>query len=182
MNIYSKVKNSLREKAKEIKDVVKEMDKLEDYKKNGHLDPDYIRNVIDPQIHELRLKVARMKDSALGDIQKLVDEQKGILRKKNQINGAELTDDAKLFTCGVRLTDREIEDLIDRNGDNPTMIQLALRYAQDNGIKVNRVYNNHTVEIRECDNFYESAKIYVSHWIDMKNADEMLDKFYPEAE
>ena len=162
----------------EVEQVLKEMQELEDYKKNGHLDPVYVQREIDPKLFNLRMRLTNIKDLTRVQVRKFAEEKKESIRKKNEIHGGELTDDAKLFTCGVKLTSREVEDILDRNCTNPTMVQLALRYAQENGIKVMRAYNDHTDEIRACKNYQDAAEIYISHWIDKDAKSEVLASMF----
>ena len=182
MSIHSDIRSYLRGRKNEIADVRKKVSELENEKKHGHRDPAYIQNVIQPQIRDLQREISRMKEQTLKHMRGLADERKTQLIQQDRVRGEDLTDDYKLFTCGVKLTDRDIEAIIDRNSSNPTMVQLALRYADENKIHVDRVYLGQTAKIREIEDAYDTGKLFVDHWIDTDDATDILEQFFQGVE
>ena len=179
MTIKDSIVDLLKEKTAAVQEVCAEIAKLEDQKKNGHLDAGYIAKVIDPQISELRLKRHNRKDEAEVALHKLAEEHRQAVLNSNRIKGEELTDDARLFTCGVQLKPEEIEAIMDRSAGNHTMLQLAQRYAQEHDIKINRVYDSgKAAEISSTNDLESAGKLYLDHWIDQSNAGDMLSKFF----
>lgn len=181
MTIRDQVVSLLKEKTAEVQETMAEIRKLEDRKKNDHLDFNYIQHEIDPKIGDLRVKRNNQKDSAYCALRDLAAAYREQVMNSNRVKGEELTEDAKLFTCGVQLRPEEVEAIMDRSAGNHTMLQLAQRYAQEHGIKINRVYDSgKAAEIDNVNQLEGAANIFLSHWIDQSNAAEMLVKFFGE--
>ena len=180
--LYSEMKNYLRNQQAEIEKLVDEKQKLEEEINSSHVSHEYKQAVIIPQLGELRHRISEKKIETELEAKKMSETVKENIKKLNDIKGEELTDDARLFSCGIKLTTKDIESIIDRNSNNQTMIQLALRYAEENGLgKINRVLNTHRSDLDTCDEIFGSAKIYIDHWIDLPvESVKILDKFFPE--
>ena len=172
----------LKEQRKEIKKLVEQKTALEERRNSGNYGQDYVQNHIVPAIGEIRFQIARKKDLALVEVRSMVDKEKAAIKELNVIRGEDLTEDAKLFNCGVKLTEKDIDRIIQRNRDNYTMVQLAIKYAKDNGIQVNHVVDNHSHELDMCENQYETASLYLDHWVDNVQGDTILNKFYGVSE
>lgn len=78
------------------------------------------------------------REAALAEINRLSAEKMEEITAANRITGEKLTDDAKLFGAGVALNALDIEAIFDRNRGNPTMEQLAYKYAEQHNIRINR--------------------------------------------
>lgn len=176
------IKNYLRGQRIEMEKLVDEQLKLKDELDDPKIAQDYKQNTIIPKLGELRHQISEKKHYALQEVKKMTDGAKQNIQALNNIKGEDLTDDAKLFSCGVKLTNRDLEQIIDRNSKNPTMIQLALRYADENGIKVDRVLDTHSAALSACDDLYSTAHLYVDHWIDHpEKSITILDQFFDEG-
>lgn len=181
MTIKDQFVSFLKESTAEVQELSAQIEELEARKKNDHLDHTYIQHEIDPKIGELRFRRHDKIWTSQAQLEKIAEAYRQQVLNSNRIKGEELTDDARLFTCGVKLQPEEIDAIMDRNAGNHTMLQLAVRYAQENGIKINRVYNSgKAAEIENVNQLEGAAKIYFSHWIDKNNASEMLQKFFGE--
>ncbi len=181
-SLMSEIKNYLRGQRIELEKLVDEKLKLEDQLKDERLKPEYKQNVLYPKIGDLRFKISQRKNDIQLMVKKMTDGAKQQISALNDIRGEDLTDDAKLFSCGVKLSENDLEKIIDRNNGNATMIQLALRYADQNGMKLKRVLDTHSRELTACDDLYGTAKLYIDHWID--NPDQgttILDRFFDEG-
>ena len=181
MNIRDQIVNFLKERTEEIQAYSAEIRKLEDRKKNDHLDAAYIAHEIDPKIGELRWKRGSVRDVAEANLRKMAEAYRDQVRNSHRLEGGELTDDAKLFSFPGLLRPEDIDAIMDRNQGNHTMLQLAVRYADQNKLKINRVYDSgKQAEINNVDNLEGAGKIYLDHWVDKDNASEMLTKFFGE--
>lgn len=181
MNIRDQIVNFLKERTEEIQAYSAEIRKLEDRKKNDHLDAAYIAHEIDPKIGELRWKRGSVRDVAEANLRKMAEAYRDQVRNSHRLEGGELTDDAKLFSFPGLLTPEDIDAIMDRNQGNHTMLQLAVRYANQNNLKINRVYDSgKQAEINNVDNLEGAGKIYLDHWVDKDNASEMLTRFFGE--
>ena len=179
MTIKEQVVSLLQDKTAEIQQTMAEIKKLEDRKKNDHLDFNYIQREIDPKISDLRVRRNNQLDSAFAALRDLSAGYREQVRNSHRLEGGELTDDARLFSFPGLLKAEDIDAIMDRNDGNHTMLQLAVRYAEQNGLKINRVYDSgKAAEISNVDNLEGAGKLYIDHWIDKENANEMLGKFF----
>lgn len=180
--LFFDIKNYLRGQRIEIEKLVDEKLRLQDELDDPKIAHDYKQKTIIPKMGELRHKISEKKFYAEEEVKKMVDAAKQEIHSLNDLKGEDLTEDAKLFSCGVKLTESDLEKIIDRNSKNATMTQLALRYANENGLKVNRVLDTHSQALSACDDLSGTAHLYIDHWIDNpEQSIKMLDKFFDEG-
>ena len=171
---------SLKESTAEIAEKIKEFNDLDTKMKDVKYSPDYKQKKIFPKMRELKLAIERDKEAALNAANALVEDYQNKLRDLDNLHPEDITEDAKLFTAGIKLKARDIEAILARNQDNATMTQIALRYAEENGVDLGRdkkYYYGHQAEIQEAEGV-TSAVSYYDRWIDKPNAGEMLNKFF----
>ena len=179
MNVGTQMYNLLKESTAEMKKITGEIQRLEDRKKNDHLDARYIQAEIDPQIMDLRVKRNNLKDSTEVQIRRMAEAHREAVKNSHRLEGGELTDDAKLFSFPGLLKPEDIEAIMDRNQGNHTMLQLAVRYADQNKLKINRVYDSgKAAEINATNDLEGTSVMYVRNWMETGAADEMLGRFF----
>ena len=153
----------------------KELEKLE---KSGIYSLQYVNHHLRPKIFELRREIEQDKRAAVASAKGIVEKFQNELREKDCLNPADITQDAVLFTSGVKLKARDVEAILRRNAGNATMEQLALRYAEENNVDMGKkIYIGHQAEIQQAEGV-TSAINYFSNWITAPNALAMLDKFF----
>lgn len=181
-SLKSEIKNYLRGQRVDIEKLVDEKLRLQDELNDPKIAHDYKQNTIIPKLGELRHKISEKKTFAELEVKKMVAAAKQQISSLNDLKGEDLTEDAKLFSCGVKLSESDLEKIIDRNSNNATMIQLALRYANENGLKVNRVLDTHSQALSACDDLSGTAHLYIDHWIDdPEQGIKILDRFFDEG-
>ena len=89
-----------------------------------------IQNEITARKRVIEEKKRTLAQSIEAQIDKYVTTCTPVLSPK------EITDDAQLLTCGVKLTAKEIGTLLERNKGNYTMETILLRYAEENGLQI----------------------------------------------
>ena len=177
-NIVQNVYDALKADTEDIGKIVVRRDELEDAIKSGKYTPQALRDEIYPERDNLRGQVAGKREAAINKAKALVQQYRKDSEKLNDLNPADITDDIKLLQSGVTLRERDIVSILDRNAGNRTMLQLAMRYAEDHGIDMHgRYYIGGQQEQRTADNL-DTLIDYYSRWIDKRNAVEMLDKFF----
>lgn len=177
-NIVETVYTNLKESTEGIAEKVSAYNKLVEMEKSGNYTAQMIQNDIRPKRYGLKNDIEKDKEAAISKANALVRAYQDELREKDNLRPEDITEDAKLFNVGVKLKPRDVEAIISRNADNPTMVQLALRYAEENGIDIGkRFYVGHQAQIREAENLLGVIHYY-ANWIDQDNAFRMLDKFF----
>ena len=175
-NVYSTLKTSTAN----IQKKVAEYRTLEEKERSGVYSADYVRTTLRPKMRELKESIERDKAAAISGAKGIITAYQDELRDKDNLHPEDITEDAKLFTAGIKLKKRDIEAILARNQDNATMTQIALRYAEENGIDLGRdkkYYYGHQAEIQEAEGV-TSILHYYEKWIDQDNAGKILDRFF----
>lgn len=132
---YTRLVNAMKENFEAYSTLKAEYDKLTQERQSGTYSVEHINKVIYPRQSELKKAMESAQRKAHSDVDALTKEMGSYLRSLDTLRPEDMTDDVKLFSSGVTLSKRDIQDIIDRNPDNRTMVQLALRYASEKGIQ-----------------------------------------------
>lgn len=100
------------------------------------------------------------------------------------LNGADLTDDAKLLESALPLTESDLNAMYDRSGKNRTMQQLIMRRAKADGTFINRHFFTRQ-EIEDAARSFERTALSCVPSGDYFNIvwdnDKNFEKILPEA-
>lgn len=101
-------------------------------------------SVIKPKINKLKKEREAVRENVKEKVCELAREYMDQQKVLNELRGDQITEDARLLTCGIKLNANELERLFDRNAGNCTMQQIICRYAQehDMGSEFRRAYCN----------------------------------------
>ena len=132
-----------------------------------------------PERDSLKRELNNDIDKAMTKATAFVRDYQDKMRKADSLNPLEITEDVKLLNAGITLNANDIVAILERNKNNSTMTQIALRYAKEKNIDMgenSQIFTGHSQDIRDAENLVEIIKIY-GRWIDKDNALQMLDKF-----
>lgn len=147
--------------------------------KSGRFSPQAVKDELTPALSATRDQINAAKKAALDAVNAIVDKRIAALEKEDELCGADMNDDAKLLSAGISLNTKDIRAILDRNRNNRTMTQIALRYARDHGIDMGgTIYIGNEERILGTRNISSVAKLYCDGWIDKPNALDVLHKFF----
>lgn len=131
--------------------------------------------VIKPEIAKLKREREAIRENATKKVKELAREYMDKQAALDELRGDQITDDARLLTCGIKLNAGELEKLFDRNAGNGTMQQIIWRYAQEQGLKdFRRTYHTHSSECVNLDHdLSHQVDVALKHY-DQKNAYEQI--------
>ena len=177
---YNSVVRSLRDKGKEIKKLTREMNDLMTDIKSEKYSAGYINSDLMPKYEAMKARVSGLKSAALEDVYRLTEAKKAEIINDSQLRGEELTEDAKLFTCGIPLTEQDIRHIVKRNAGNQTMINLAAKYAKQHELNTYDLYElaDHSEELESCNTVIELSKMYCRHWLGHDEGFRQLDVYF----
>ena len=179
-NIMESIVNDLTKRAEAVAPLVKQADQINARIKSGQFTIDTINKQLMPALNETRHEINKAKDDAMNATKALVNEYIARLEQEDALNPADLTDDCKLFTAGVALTENDLKTILDRNVRNRTMQQVVMRYAREHDIDMGGViYIGNEQEISRARSIPGAVKLFVDHWLDHANAIEILGKMFP---
>ena len=110
------------------------------------------------------------------------------LQALDAVNGADLSEDAKLLSSGIRLRKKDVDDLLAKpENNNPTMKRLISDYLEkhtvndpDTGKRYKLHYTGHDTDVRQVEREMDALTHYYARWIADEKAYSMLDGFMPD--
>ena len=131
-----------------------------------------------PKDAELKSKIRHDSEDAIRNAHRIVAAYREECEKKNVLDASLINDDAKFLQGNIKLNEKDINDLLERNADNRTMSILILRYAKEHGLKVDGRHKlRQQAEAKECDDLDAVISLY-QRWIAHPRGKEMLNKFF----
>lgn len=131
---YVTLTTDLKEGLDKVAALASDLKKVDADISSGTFSEDHVRAVLRPKRAEITKEIDRAQDDARKEAQATINKFAKELRDADALNPAELTDDVRLLELGTTLRKKDILAILERNADNRTMTQLALRAAEDRGI------------------------------------------------
>ena len=157
----NELKQILDDGFREYRAKLAEYNQLKKAREAGHISSEKLYKDIYPKMTDIKMEMGNIKDRVLVKSQAIIEKIKQDDAMADRIDPSELTADAELLQGSQRLTQKDVEGIIERNPGNKTMKQLAIRYAQDHGIHVNYVYEPTKTDTTSIDGI---VKILVSRF------------------
>ena len=166
---WDKLRSVVDKGFSEYQKKAQEYEKLKKERDSGNYTAQYINSELVPEMGKKREELRKLQEEVKKEVRTITEDMKKSISDKERLNPEELTEDVKLLQGGLSLKERDIEGILERNSDNRTMIQLALRYAEEHGLKVNTLYVSGTEEVRQCDSIALAIDTVVK-WYDTESA------------
>lgn len=177
MDIIQTVFNSLERDTLELQRTVADRAEIDTELSDGRYSDEY-KKELSTRRDELTRKIERDSDAAIRKAKALAAQYREEAEAMVNLDPAQITDDIKLLQAGIMLKERDIRAILKRSENNPTMTQMALRYAEEHNIQIDRSgYIGNAAEL-ETANTVDERIHYYAHWIDKPNAVDMLHKFF----
>ena len=112
------------------------LEKRKESIKSGVYAHDYVVKKLKPEVLRYERQIKEKQDALKRKIRECCDEYKAELRAAEALNPSQLNDDIRLLQAGVILDASDLQDIIKRNADNPTMSRLLIQYANQNQIDI----------------------------------------------
>jgi hypothetical protein len=177
-NIVQSVFDSLEADTHEINKTRTEYAALEAKIKEGRYSNQTLQKEIYPKRDELKRKVSDASARAIKKAHDMIATYRADAEALSDLDPSAITDDVKILQAGVTLTARDIQAIINRNPDNRTMIQIALRYAKEHNIDMKGTYYIGDQQEKETANNLDGIVDYYARWIEKENNLDMLNRFF----
>lgn len=180
MNITDNVVGVLRDRATEIADLQAKITAIDAKISSGQYSHATIQNEFAPEKGKIRLAIQEKAAQAEREAGQVVADWLQERRKEDALNPDDLTDDTKLLNAGVKLNERDILSMLERNQGNRTMTQIIMRYVKENGIAGNfPPYELASAAAqRTADTLTGITRMYINHWIANPKALDMLERLF----
>ncbi|SFB86816.1 hypothetical protein [Butyrivibrio sp. YAB3001] len=169
MSYYEDLKTLVDNARNECKRKAEEYNKLKAARESKQYNIEYLRQNILPKMDSLSKEIESIKENVRKESKRLSELKKKEVKANEVIKPEELTEDAKLLQNGLILKENDIAGILERNSNNRTMTQLAIRYANEHNLKIDKMY------LPDDTSIYDSANGAISKIADWL-ADE--DKYY----
>ena len=177
-NIVRTVYQTLKDGTERIGKSVAELNALEAEIRANRYSTQTMKNEIYPKCDSLRAKIRDGKADVIRAAKAHVAQYRQDVEKMNDLNPDELTSDLQLLQGGIPLTSRDILAIVERNKNNRTMLQIALRIAAERGIDVHGTFFIGGEAERENAKNLDALIDLYSERIGQDNAAELLDRFF----
>ena len=107
---------------------------LEDKLDGKKYSNEHKEKVIKPELKQVERERETLRENATKKARELAREYMDKQAALDELRGDQINDDARLLTCGIKLTATELEKMFDRNAGNGTMQQIICRYAYEQGM------------------------------------------------
>ncbi len=151
VTFYNNLKESVLDDIQAVARAKSSYDEAQSRRNSGRYSPEYIRDHIDPEIRNLRSEFFAARDRAGQAALRLIRKYQDELRASDALDPSQINDDIKLLQCGVTLSERDLRDILARNGENKTMTRLVLQYAADHDVKLGVTYMGGEAAARNLD-------------------------------
>lgn len=177
-NIVQTVFDNLEAATAEINKTRTEYTALEAKIKEGRYSNQTLQKEIYPKRDELKRKIEGDCARAIKAAHDSIATYRADAEALSDLDPSAITDDVKILQAGVTLTARDIQAIINRNPDNRTMIQIALRYAKEHNIDMKGTYYIGGQQEMETARNLDGIVDYYARWIDKENNLDMLNRFF----
>ena len=143
-NIMSSIVSDLEARTNELAPAIEKAAKLDADIKGGRYSQAAIKDELLPARDAVRAQIREAQEAAKQAIAEKINAHITDLERLDALSPEELTDDCKLLSSGIALTESDIRFMLERNAKNRSMSQIILRYARDHGIKTNVAYVDHS--------------------------------------
>lgn len=176
LNLHKAVKDGVSRIVKARNELAKTMEEM----KNDMYSREYIENTLEPRRREAVRKIEQESDKAKEAAYALLDEYIIQLEDEDALNGADINDDLKLLTCGMKLSKKDLLDMVKRNENNRTMTQMIIRYAEDNGVDIGIVYRGNKGLIETVKQLKANVD-YAIKWTEYPKVNDMVERVWGEG-
>lgn len=163
---YKELSGATQKTIMELHEIEKERNQLIADKDSGRYTDNEVKLNMLPKIDQLRKDMEKKWIEGKTNVASVVKKYSEILRKEDALIPEDMTEDVKLLNSGIPLTQRDLQDIIDRNPQNRTMAQLALRYADQNNIEglSSRYYIPAESQVKELQSIQYVSETAIRHY------------------
>ena len=147
---------------------------IDDKIKSKRYTPDIVSKELVPELQNIKREINKRKEEGCKAIRTCSDEYIIELRKADQLNPDNLTDDIKLLQSGVALSADDLTMLFDRNAGNSTMQKLITDFAKQHDRDIQRYYRPANADLIMSVNTIPEAMQTVLNWYNKPSIYEQL--------
>ena len=177
-NIVNSVYSTLKEGTESMHKGMDEYKALDEKINSGLYAPKLINEEFLPKKTEIKSQYESTITKTLADAYAMIDNYEQEIAELDALNPDEITDDIKLLQSGIKLNERDIKSMLNRNQGNRTMEQLILRYADEKKIDAGFTYQSSLSQQRDKINGLREVTKRYERYMHDDNAQDVLARFF----
>ena len=159
-DFYWDIRGTVKSVIDELTELDKQEKAIEDKIKSNRYSPKIVQDELKPELTSIKRKREAMRENGVSAVRTRANEYIAELRKADQLNPDNLTDDIKLLQSGIALSVDDLEMLFDRNAGNSTMQKLITDFAKQHDRDIQRYYRPANADlIKGVENIPEVMRI-----------------------
>ena len=139
-NFYWDIRGIVNSTIEDLTEFDKQEKAIQDKIKSNRYTAKAVQSELQPELATIRRNRETRREDGVAAVRARASEYIAELRKADQLNPDNLTDDIKLLQSGVALSADDLATLFDRNAGNSTMQKLITDFAKQHGRDIQRYY------------------------------------------
>ena len=139
-NFYWDIRGIVNSTIEDLTEFDKQEKAIQDKIKSNRYTAKAVQTELQPELATIRRNRETRREDGVAAVRARASEYIAELRKADQLNPDNLTDDIKLLQSGVALSADDLATLFDRNAGNSTMQKLITDFAKQHGRDIQRYY------------------------------------------
>lgn len=161
-NFYLNIRDIVNSAIEDLTDFDEKEKEIENRIKSKRYTAQIIKKELEPKLSDIRKNRETRREDAISEVRTKTNEYIAELRKADQLNPSNITDDIKLLQTGIALSADDLAMLFDRNAGNSTMQKLITDYAKQHGRDIQRYYRPaHADLIANIESIPEIMKVVI---------------------
>lgn len=178
MDIMTDIVSDLETRTNELTPLIEKAAKLDADIKSGMYTQKAISDELLPARDAAREQIKAAQVAAKKAVADKINAHITDLERLDALNPSELTDDCKLLSSGIPLTESDIRFMLERNANNRSMTQIILRYAHEHDIKTNVAYVDHSEAIKNARMLPGVVNLWIDHHMTTTQALDVLRQMF----
>lgn len=146
-NFYWDIRGIVNSVIEDLNEFDKQEKAIENKIKSKRYSPKVAETELKPKLTNIRKNRETRREDGVSAVRTRTEEYIAELRKADQLNPDNLTDDIKLLQSGVALSADDLAMLFDRNTGNSTMQKLISDFAKQHNRDIQRYYRPTNAEL-----------------------------------
>ena len=159
-DFYWDIRGIVNSTIEDLTEFDKQEKAIQDKIKSNRYTAKAVQTELQPELATIRRNRETRREDGVAAVRARASEYIAELRKADQLNPDNLTDDIKLLQSGVALSADDLATLFDRNAGNSTMQKLITDFAKQHNRDIQRYYRPANADlIKGVENIPEVMRI-----------------------
>lgn len=174
---YTRFTKELKEGMLRIQAIREKQQALTDKMNSGKYSKEYIEKNLKPESTRLFVTLGAEEGEVRREATAMINDYLRQLKDADSLHGKDITDDAKILNCGIKLKKEDLLDMLRHNEGNSTMQQIIIRHAEQNGIRLGVAFVGNKKIIDNVEALADTLR-YTIPWAQRNNWERDFERVY----